>query len=123
MNSIENLVDRYLETWNETDAARRRERIRDVYTEDILYTDPLVAITGHEGIDGVIAAAQQQLSGLRLQRLGSVDAHHDTARFTWHVQAAGSDESLLIGFDVITVKDGRVHRVYGFLDKVPAAAA
>ncbi|MFZ0185430.1 MAG: hypothetical protein WAL72_00590 [Streptosporangiaceae bacterium] len=51
-----------------------------------------------------------------------MDANHDQARFTWHLGPAGG-EPVVIGFDVVVLsEDGRIASVYGFLDKVPAAA-
>ena len=45
-----------------------------------------------------------------------MDAHHDTARFTWNL-----GDELVIGFDVLVLDaDGQIAKVYGFLDKVPA---
>ncbi len=121
MSGIENLVNRYIESWNQTDAARRKAAIRELYAEDAGYTDPLAAVRGWDGIDGFISAAQQQFKGLVFSLAGKVDAHHDTARFTWHLGVPGAAEPVVIGFDVVSAQDGRLRQVYGFLDKVPAA--
>src|SRR5690606_27147929 len=40
------LVERYFGTWNETDPARRREAIAEVWTEDGRYQDPVQAAEG-----------------------------------------------------------------------------
>ncbi|SDK61753.1 hypothetical protein [Nonomuraea jiangxiensis] len=49
-----------------------------------------------------------------------MDAHHDLARFTWELGPAGG-EALVAGFDVaVLTEDGRVSKIHGFLDKVPA---
>jgi hypothetical protein len=54
--------------------------------------------------------------GLTFTLAGPVDAHHDIVRFTWSL---GDD--LVIGFDVLVVdEEGRISRVHGFLDKIPA---
>ncbi len=122
MISIENLVHRYIDSWNQTDAASRRAAIRELYTENAGYTDPLAAVQGWDAIDQFIAGAQQQFKGLVFSLAGKVDAHHDTVRFTWHLGAPGAKEPLVIGFDVAVAENGRLRQVYGFLDKVPAAA-
>ncbi|WP_344592180.1 hypothetical protein [Actinomadura vinacea] len=45
---------------------------------------------------------------------------HDIARFTWELGPEGG-EAMVVGFDVaVLTPDGRVAKVYGFLDKVPA---
>ncbi|RZQ63732.1 nuclear transport factor 2 family protein [Amycolatopsis suaedae] len=112
------LAHRYLDVWNETDPAKRRELIDALFTEAARYTDPLGEVAGGDGIDGFVAAAQQQLGGMPLRLGGQVDGHHDIARFTWHAGPEGA-EALVIGFDVIEIRDGRIDRVQGFLDKVP----
>ena len=122
MSAIENIVHRYIDSWNQTDAGRRRAAIRELYAENAGYTDPLAAVQGWDAIDQFIAGAQQQFKGLVFSLAGKVDAHHDTARFTWHLGAPGAKEPLVIGFDVAVAENGRLRQVYGFLDKVPAAA-
>ena len=115
------LVERYLAIWNETDATKRSSLINDTFTQDVTYTDPLVNASGRADLDRVIAAAQEQLGGLKLTLAGPVDMHHDIARFRWEVRPEGG-EALVIGFDCIRCLDGRIQSVLGFLDKVPAAA-
>jgi hypothetical protein len=121
MSDFQDLAKRYIETWNETDGERRRRLIEDLYTEDGSYTDPLVEAVGWDVIDQTLGAVQQQFAGLEFSLAGDVDGHHDTARFTWHLAAPGAEEPLVIGFDVIVTDNGKVRRVYGFLDKVPGA--
>jgi hypothetical protein len=121
MNDAETIVRDYISTWNETDPERRRAAIRELYTEDGAYTDPLVSAAGWDAIDQTVAGAQQQFAGLVFSLAGPVDAHHDTARFTWHLGAPGAAEPVVVGFDVAVTDSGRLRQVYGFLDKVPAA--
>jgi len=115
------LAKRYIDAWNEIDAPARRALIEDLYTPDAGYTDPLVDAQGRDQIDATIGAVQQQFAGLVFSLAGPVDAHHDTVRFQWHLGAPGADEPLVVGFDVAVAQDGRLRRVYGFLDKVPAS--
>ncbi|MFD8497797.1 nuclear transport factor 2 family protein [Amycolatopsis sp. NPDC059657] len=117
---MSDIADRYLAVWNETDPARRRALIADTFTEDASYTDPLGAVRGHDGIDTFIAGAQAQFAGLVFTLPAEPDAHHNLARFQWHLGAPGATEPLVIGFDVVVVTDGRISAVGGFLDKVPA---
>ncbi|KJS55621.1 nuclear transport factor 2 family protein [Streptomyces rubellomurinus] len=122
--ALQQLAERYLAVWNETDPAARRKLVDEVWAEDGRYTDPLAAVAGRDAIDGLIGAAQAQFPGMRFT-LGPVDAHHDIARFTWNLgpaDAPADAEPLVIGFDVLTATpDGRIGAVYGFLDRVPGA--
>lgn len=119
MSDYDNIAQRYIDTWNEKDVGKRRALIDELYVADVEFTDPLVDIRGTEAVDAMVAGAQEQFAGLEFG-LGPVDGHHDIARFTWTLGAPGAAELLVIGFDVITVEDGRIGRVQGFLDKVPA---
>ena len=120
MTDLTELAQRYIDVWNTTDADARRREISDLFSDDARYVDPLVAAAGPDAIDQTIAAVQCQFPDL-VFRLGSVDAHHDQARFTWELGPANG-EALVVGFDVaVAGDDGRLRNVYGFLDKVPSA--
>ena len=117
---MNDLIERYLACWNETEPAARRKLIDDLWVEDASYIDPMAEAHGRDAIDATIAAVQGQFPGLVFTPVGSVDAHHRQARFTWGLGPAGV-EPIVIGFDVaVTDGDGRLTTVLGFLDKVPS---
>jgi hypothetical protein len=119
---MNDLIDRYLACWNETDSTARRDLITKTWADDASYIDPLVDAQGHDAIDAAIAATQGQFPGHVFALAGPVDAHHDVTRFSWGLGRDG-DEPLVIGSDVASVSaDGRLARVVGFLDKVPSGA-
>jgi hypothetical protein len=121
-NAMNDLIDRYLACWNETDSTTRRDLITKTWADDANYIDPLVDARGHDAIDAAIAATQGQFPGHVFALAGPVYAHHDVARFSWGLGRDG-DEPLVIGSDVASVgTDGRLARVVGFLDKVPGGA-
>jgi hypothetical protein len=121
-NAMNDLIDRYLACWNETDSTARRDLITKTWADDASYIDPLVDAQGHDALDAAIAATQGQFPGHVFALAGPVDAHHDVARFSWGLGRDG-DEPLVIGSDVASVgTDGRLARVVGFLDKVPSGA-
>ncbi|GAA2681262.1 nuclear transport factor 2 family protein [Nonomuraea recticatena] len=122
MSDVNEPVERYMAAWNETGAETRRTLVAQVFAEDVTYTDPLVAVQGRDSLDATIAAVQGQFKGLTFSLGAPVDAHHDIARFTWHLGAEGADP-IVIGFDVAVIgDDGRISQVLGFLDRVPAGA-
>jgi hypothetical protein len=124
MEEIATLVQRYLETWNETDADARLAAIETLWAEDGTYVDPLARVAGPGQISNLIGAVQGQLPGHVFRLLDGVDAHHDVARFGWELVPAGGGESVVEGFDVAVTDEGRrIRSVVGFLDKAPAAAA
>jgi hypothetical protein len=119
---MQDIVERYIAAWNETDPQLRRGLIDSLWAADGSYTDPLVDVHGRDEIDATIAAVQQQFPGLVFRLGGPVDTNHDQARFTWHLGPDGG-EAIVIGFDVVVLDGGdQIRSVHGFLDKVPAAA-
>ena len=120
MDNPNDLVERYISAFNETDADTRRSVVRSLYTSDSTYTDPHVDLRGPDQIDGFIALTQERFPGYTFKLGGPVDAHHDQARFQWHAGPA-DDPQQFVGFDVIVAEDGQIRRVYGFMDAAPAA--
>jgi hypothetical protein len=119
--STHDLIERYLDAWNETDPAQRRTVIEGVWAENGRYVDPLADVTGHDQIDDLIEAVHTQAPGhvFRLLR-DTVDAHHDVVRFAWELVPESGGDPLAIGFDVAVMEsDGRIRSVLGFLDKAP----
>ncbi|MER6072166.1 nuclear transport factor 2 family protein [Streptomyces sp. NPDC001817] len=122
MSDLTTTVTRYLDIWNEADAEKRAAAIAELFTADAPYIDPLAAVEGPEGFGAVVAGARDQFKGLAFELHGTVDAHHNQARFQWGLVTEPGAEPIAIGFDVlVTDEAGRIKAVYGFLDKVPAA--
>ena len=116
------IIEQYIASWNETDADARRALINQVWAADGSYTDPMAELNGRDEIDAGIAGVQQMFAGLVFSLAGRVDAHHNQARFTWHLGPAEGGEPVVIGFDVAVLDlAGQIKNVLGFLDKVPAA--
>jgi hypothetical protein len=117
MNEI---VTRYLDTWNATDESARARLLATHWSEDCTYVDPLAEVKGREALGATIQAVHAQFPGFVFTAVGDVDAHHQQARFQWGLGPAG-EEPVVIGFDVVVVDaDQRICDVRGFLDKVPA---
>jgi len=117
---MQEIVEKYLAAWNETDPAKRRALVDEVWAADGSYTDPLADVRGRDAVDGLIGAVQAQFPGFVFTLGGAVDAHHDQVRFTWELGPAGAAEAPVVGFDVAVLDGaGQIGSVYGFLDKVP----
>lgn len=120
MQNPQKIVEQYLASFNETDEARRRELLDELYTPDSSYTDPHVEVRGPEQIDTFIAMTQERFPGFTFRLAGPIDAHHDQARFQWHAGPADEPDQY-VGFDVIVTNDARIRNVYGFMDAAPAS--
>ena len=116
------IASRYIAAWDELDAGRRRARIAEVFTPDAVYLDPMARSAGHDGLDAMIGAVQQQFAGLRFRLHGKQDGHNNVLRFSWALGAEGA-EPVARGTDVVVVADdGRISSVTGFLDALALPA-
>jgi ketosteroid isomerase-like protein len=122
MNEAQELVERYIDTWNETNAEARGSAVASVWTDGARYVDPLADVTGRDQISALIGSIQEQGPGHVFRLVDDqIDAHHDVMRFSWELVPASGGDPLAIGFDVaVTGDDGRISSVLGFLDKAPA---
>ena len=120
------VVEGYVATWNETDAARRLAAITKLWAASGRYRDPLMAGDGPAGIDAMIAGVQGRFPGMVLKRTSKVDAHNGAGdcyvRFSWSLGPAAGP-AIVEGVDFGTLSpDGRLAAIVGFIDKMPAAA-
>lgn len=123
MSDANELVERYLAAWNETDEARRVDALRELWIDGGGYADPLVDVHGHDAISAVIAAVHSQFPGYVFQLEAAAEEHHGRIRFSWGLAAKAGEESVVIGTDVaVLAPDGRLAEVHGFLDRMPASS-
>jgi hypothetical protein len=121
MRNATDLVQRYLEIWNEQDPDIRLAAVELLWTDDARYVDPLAAVRGHREIADLIGAVQRQVPGHVFRLLDGIDAHHNVVRFSWELVPTDGGEAVAEGSDVaVTEDDGRISSVLGFLDRAPA---
>jgi hypothetical protein len=76
---------------------------------------------GRERIAELIGAVHARFPGFRFERLGAADGYADHVRFAWSLGPSGAEPPIK-GSDVVELEGGRIRRVIGFLDQLPAAA-
>ena len=70
----------------------------------------------------LVQGVQQQFPGYRFRQVGTVEEHHTYVRFAWEL-GPEDGPAPIAGSDVASLaSDGRIQRVIGFLDRVPAGA-
>jgi hypothetical protein len=121
MTDVHTIASRYIELWNERTPRRRRELLAANWTNDARYVDPLMSGDGHDGVDALIAGVQQRFQDFRFHLLGEPNGFGEHVRFSWGLGPDGAD-SPIKGTDFAVIEDGRIRRVTGFLDQVPANA-
>jgi hypothetical protein len=117
MTEVATVVDDYIAIWNEGDDERRREIIARTYADDATYVDPLLQGDGPDGINAMIAGAQEQFPGHRIELTAGPDVHHDRVRFAWRMLDPNG-ATAIAGVDFATLTDdGRLREVTGFLEQ------
>ena len=117
---MNDLIERYIASWNETNPERRRALIARTFADGADYADPMMESHGHAEIDAMIGGVQERFPGLRFRLAGAVDSHHANARFCWEL-APEAGAPVAKGTDFAAVaEDGRLRSVTGFLDAVTA---
>ena len=118
--AAEATIAAYVESWNETDPARRQAAIARAWAATGTYRDPLMTSDGPAGIDAMLAAVQARFPGFVLKRVSAIEAHNGSARFSWSLGPA-SGPAVVEGVDFCALAaDGRLASVVGFIDKMPA---
>jgi hypothetical protein len=120
-SELGNLVDRYIASWNELDAERRRALIAETFTPDVHYVDPMMKGDGHSGIDALVGGVHAQFPGFRFALSRAVESVGEHVRFSWQLGPAEAP-GLIEGTDFARVSNGRFAAIHGFLDRVPASA-
>lgn len=119
---LESLVSGYCAAWGEPSETRRQEILEKVWADDATYTDPTVDLAGRHALAEHISRVQQKFPGSRIVRLGPADAHHGLARFAWR-SVLPDGRIVKQGIDICEIAaDGRLQRIVGFFDLVPADA-
>ena len=118
MSDAQQIAERYIALWNETDAGRRSALLGLHWAADALYVDPMGRAEGHAEIGQMIGAVQQRFPGFRFTLTRPADGHGEHVRFAWSLGPAGT-EAPIEGSDVLILDGGRILRVIGFLDKCP----
>ena len=121
MIDAQNIAQRYIASWNETDATTRRQLVDALWTEDARYADPMMQAHGQDGIAALIGGVHTKFPGCRFALAGQADGHGPHLRFSWSL-APVDGQVLARGTDFAAVaSDGRLAQVTGFLDQLPNA--
>ncbi|RYF72447.1 MAG: nuclear transport factor 2 family protein [Comamonadaceae bacterium] len=114
---VRELLDRNLqEVFGENDDERRRAAIDELWAEDsVLYVPPGM-IVGREAIGKFAGELRATHPNFVYTPHGAPQVLHDAGRLAWGSGPRG-EASEYTGWDVITVRDGRITALYVFLDE------
>jgi hypothetical protein len=122
MTDAQDLAQRYIASWNESDPVVRRQLVGRLWTDNARYADPMMKADGQDGIAELIGGVHSQFPGYCFALTGQADGHGPFVRFSWSL-APASGQAVAFGTDFASVAaDGRLEQVTGFLDKLPGTA-
>jgi hypothetical protein len=119
MTDLNKIAENYIAAWNETDAARRQARLEAAFTAGVSYRDPIMQGEGRDEVAQLIDGVQHRFPAFRFTLKGEPDGFENHIRFSWELGPEGTP-SVVEGTDIGVIEDGRLSKVTGFLDKVPA---
>jgi hypothetical protein len=122
-DNISTLLTRNLQdVFGENDPARRRAAINEIYTEDVVFYDPLKNVyRGRDEIDRVAGTLRAQHPDFRYQPIAEPEEVGNGGRIRW-VEGSPGEAPAVAGTDFIIVQDGRIAAIYLFFDKLPCAS-
>ena len=117
--SISTLLTRNLhDVFGESDPARRRSAIDEIFTEDCVFYEPKGVYRGRDKIDRVAGAIKASHPDFQYQLIGKPEELGNGGRVQW-VSGRPGEAPAYAGTDFIIARDGRIAVVYLFFDKLP----
>jgi hypothetical protein len=136
VTDTQELVNRYVDMWNEPDAVRRRETIVELWSADAVHrlepplevreaaaslrTYSVFEVRGHAELEARVTSAYEQFIGsgeFVFRRRGDGQRVADTVKLGWEMVPASGGEVAGSGVDFLMLDgDGRIQRDYQFID-------
>jgi SnoaL-like domain len=114
---VQELMKRNLyEVFGERNAALRRQRIAELWTEDCTFVDNAGEHSGWDALDAAVATVQEHTPEFVFTEVGKAQAHHGIGRIAWGY-GPKDKPSDVTGLDVAVIRDTRIQSMYTFLDE------
>ncbi|EHP41637.1 hypothetical protein OR16_19086 [Cupriavidus basilensis OR16] len=118
-NSISTLLRRNLDVFGESDPARRRAVIDEIFIEDCVFHDPNTGIfRGRNEIDRIAGEIKATHPDFQYQPIAEPEVLGDGGRIRW-VSGRPGEAPAYAGTDFIIAREGRIAAVYLFFDPLP----
>jgi hypothetical protein len=121
ITDIEELVDRYFDSLNETDDKRRRDLTRQVWAEKGKFGTPYGEVEGHEAIHTLAGGVHKRFPNAKVRRTSKIDGFGKYLRWSFTLSQADG-KPILGGVDFAIIADGKLQLVMGFFDFAPNPA-
>ncbi len=115
---IQQLVEQYIQIWNEPDDALRRASIAKLWTEDGVQFTSEHEYRGYDGLERRVESAHEEFvkqGGFAFKLSGEYQAHHGAVKLTWEMVPAGGGTVAATGIVFLFLSDdGRARLDYHF---------
>jgi hypothetical protein len=119
MTGAQQLADRYVAVWNETDPAARRSAIEGLWPADGEHFVGAREVRGHEELVQRVAASHEKNvrdNGHVFRAVANARTLHDVVTFNWEMVHPSDGKVLAVGLEFLQVDpQGRIVRDYQFI--------
>ena len=116
--NIEELINCYFDSLNETNEKRRRQLTKQVWAERGKFGTPYGEVTGQDAIEELIAGVQKRFPNAIVRRTTNIDGFGNYLRWGFTLSAADGTP-ILSGVDFAIVENAKLQLVMGFFDFAP----
>jgi hypothetical protein len=120
MDSAQQLADRYVAVWNETDAERRRQTIADLWIPEGEHYAGAREVRGYAALEERVRGSHEKNvrdGGYRFRAVKDAQALRDVVTCHWKMAPAESEKVAASGFIFLLVDGhGRIRVDYQFFD-------
>ena len=116
MTGIADLMRRNLfEVFDQSDPVKRQAAIAELYVESPTFMDPHGDVSSREALNAAVTALHDRFPTARFSIISGPDLLRTAGRLAWSLGVPG-EPPVSTGLDVAVVEDGRIARLYTFLD-------
>jgi nuclear transport factor 2 (NTF2) superfamily protein len=122
MTSIEKVLDRYTQAWNEGDPARRRELVAQLYAADAYYANQGNDFRGAVEVERALTRNYDGFlsKGFTFELADGAAEHHGSVRVPWRMLAPDGATVAAAGMQFLLLDDaGLVTSDYQFITQAP----
>ena len=126
-NQLDVFIGRYLNMWHDSDAERRHDIVRGLWSAD---AENITRRFTARGLAEIIArvdrAHQEWVASKRFmfRAAGNTDTHNNLVRFSWEMLPRGGGPIEARGLDIFILNDdGRIRSLYQFAEPLDGNAS
>lgn len=108
-------IEKHFAIWSERNADKRAAMIKEVYTDDVVITDPHFVAQGHADLQQLITNLQAKFPERKFRLRQPIETHHDIARLFWQFGTA-DEPAQETGQDVFILQNGMIKQLLIFID-------